>query len=362
MDTQTPSPDNSLPPIQLGPNDPIPEGMIPIGQPQPIVLGENDPLPEGFISTEDYKEQKYGTPVEMAKTAVEQGLSGATLGLSKVIETHGMPAFRLPFPGIPGGIPIPAFGPISTSENIKGREEENPLVATGFNVAGTIAPIVATGGLGALAEGANLATRIGLSALEGAGISGVNTITDDWSQNKALDAEKIAVNTGLGALLGFGGGALAEGVGAVAKKGASLLKLPKAVEESAVNAATEANAVFDPFTKKTPSAAIDPAVEAAKETHSVASGIIGMLKSMDLGDIAKFIGTAALLHGEPTTAVTSYILPKALKYIDARYGLQEAARSALIKNAGNISKGLDSGVKALFSGVSSQSRKIGYGE
>jgi hypothetical protein len=136
--------------------------------------------------------------LEQAKTALEQTASGATLGASKVLETHGIPSLGIP--------------PITTPEAIKERETNYPGTALASNVLGTSAMIYGTGGLGALGEAGTVAGRIGLAGLEGAGIGGVNQATDDWSQNKPLDAQRIAAASGLGALWGLGGSALVEGV------------------------------------------------------------------------------------------------------------------------------------------------------
>src|ERR1700679_2894374 len=152
------------------------------------------PLPK-FDELKDDSET-YGSATEQAKTALEQAVSGATLGASKVLETHGIPAL---------GIPA-----ITTPEAIAGRESANPVTAGASNIAGTAATILGTGGLGGLAEGAGAAARVGLGALEGAGIGAVTTATDNWSQNKPLDAQKIAANAGLGALLGGVGGVIGE--------------------------------------------------------------------------------------------------------------------------------------------------------
>lgn len=155
----------------------------------------------------------YGSPVEMAKTAIEQGLSGATLGASKVAETK--------------------LG-ITTPEAIAGREKANPITAGAANIVGTGAMIYGTGGLGEALAPASLAAKVGVGALEGAGIGGVNQATDDWSQDKALDAQKIAASAGIGALLGGGGAGIAEGVRA---KFSPLAKVSPSAAEQAANVA-----------------------------------------------------------------------------------------------------------------------------
>ncbi len=67
---------------------------------------------------------RYGSPGEQLKTAAESFASGATLGLSTVAER--------------------ALG--VKPEDIKGRREANPVVGTAGEVAGTIAPLLVTGG------------------------------------------------------------------------------------------------------------------------------------------------------------------------------------------------------------------------
>jgi hypothetical protein len=134
---------------------------------------------------------KYGSPSQQALTAIEQGVSGATLGLSKKLET--------------------STG-LTTPEAIAGRESANPVTATLANIGGTGALLTATGGLGAIGEAGSVAGRIGVGALEGAGIGGINQATDDWSQNKALDAQKILASAGIGAIFGGAGAGLIEGI------------------------------------------------------------------------------------------------------------------------------------------------------
>jgi hypothetical protein len=139
-------------------------------------------------------ENRFGGAGQAALTALEQGASGATLGLSKKLET--------------------ATG-LTTPEAISGREATNPGISTAFNILGTGAMLYGTGGLGAFAEGAGTAAKLGIAAAEGAGIGGINQATDDWSQNKPLDANKIMASAGMGALLGGGVASLLEGAQAV---------------------------------------------------------------------------------------------------------------------------------------------------
>lgn len=169
--------------------DQIPEGAIPEEE-----FNSIQGPPPGAIPEEDFQAQnneKYGSALEMAKTALEQGLSGATLGLSKVAETK---LFDV------------------DPNAISGREEANPITAGLSNIGGTAGLLIGTGGLSGIAEGAGALGRVGTSALEGAGIGGVSQATDDWSQNKPLDAQKIAASAGLGALIGGSTSGLIEGL------------------------------------------------------------------------------------------------------------------------------------------------------
>jgi len=138
----------------------------------------------------------HGTPLEQAKTAVEQGLSGLTLGGSKVAETK-----------ILGVKP----------EDIAARELANPVTSTASNILGTGALLYGTAGLGELGEGATFATRAARAGIEGATIGAVNAANDDWSQNKPLDAEKIAASAGINALFGIGGASILEALGKTGK-------------------------------------------------------------------------------------------------------------------------------------------------
>lgn len=197
-------PENELPPGAI-PKEEFDQGRVPAKN---IPVVEEYNLPVGAIPKEEFdkqiQQQEHGSLVDQGITAAEQGLSGLTLGGSKIIETQGIPALGIP--------------PITTPEAIKAREAANPVTATVSNIVGGVAPFVATGGLGALVEGAPMVARLGALALEGAGIGGINQITDDWSQNKEADAQKVFAASGLGAFLGVLGGAAFEGMAALKGK------------------------------------------------------------------------------------------------------------------------------------------------
>lgn len=167
---------------------------------------------------------KYGTVGQQLGTGIEQGLSGATLGLSKVFETRV----------------LSKLSPEFSSEAVEGRARENPTIALGSNVLGTLGSFAATGGLtGLLGKGAGVAARIGAGSLEGAGISGINQATDDWSKNNPLDAQKIAASAGMGALLG--GALTGIGEGIKYKFGTPLAKGTTEGAEKVAQEATEAS-------------------------------------------------------------------------------------------------------------------------
>lgn len=200
----------------------IPEDEYPGSTQGSAQVAQPGYIPPGAIPEDQFNQTQFGSGTEMAKTAIEQGLSGLTGGLSKVAETK--------FLGVP-------------PENIAGREKENPITSTLSNIAGTGALLTATGGLGGLLpEGAGALARIGTSGLEGSSLGGVNQVTDDWSQNKSLDGQKIAASAGLGALLGTAGGALGEYL----KGKSSLTNVPSAVTAQAEGAAEDAASAASP--------------------------------------------------------------------------------------------------------------------
>lgn len=184
-------------------------------------------------------QSQYGTPSEVAKTAVEQGLSGATLGLSKVAETK--------------------LG-ITTPEAIAGREAANPVTSVTSNIGGAVAGLLGPEEILAPVKGAQLLgkgiegalgagklAKVAAGVGEGALIGGVNQVTDDWSQNKSLDAEKIAASTGFGALLGGGGAGLFEGLSSITSKSPIVNKAVQNLygASTGVEAATEGAPILE---------------------------------------------------------------------------------------------------------------------
>lgn len=155
-----------------------------------------------------FSEQKYGTTGETLKAGAEGAARAATFGLSTGVET--------------------ALG--VKPEDIRGREEENPVASTLGEVAGVVGSSFIPG-VGA----ANLLEKAGAGAVKGLGLTGETVLSKVGSQavKGAVDnalfqsgnevhkmfaqdpnqgAESVAAHIGLAGLLGGGIGA---GVGAV---------------------------------------------------------------------------------------------------------------------------------------------------
>lgn len=254
-------------------------GMVQAGSEVPVDdLPVNAPVLGSEVPAEDIPVDHSGF-IEGAKTAVEQGLSGLTLGASKVAQTK--------------------LG-ISTPEDIAGREEAHPIVSTLANIGGTGTLFGLTGGLGPLAEGTGMAGRIAVGALEGAGIGGINQVTDDWSQDKSLDAQKIVASAGLGALLGGAGAGVIEGIKAkfspLIKKTSPLDTIetsnPFAPENAAPSVPSENMVQVEPPPPKPPVSSIDEAAERLENAQKSginldrpqAQAVKDALSRVDLGE------------------------------------------------------------------------------
>ncbi len=208
-------------------------------------------------------EDVYGTPVQRAITTVEQTLSGATLGASKVFETKVL------------GVP---------PQDIEAREQTNKINSVLSNIFGTGAMLTATGGLGGLAEGAGVGAKVGLGALEGAGIGGITQANDDWSQNKALDAQKIAASAGIGGLLGAAGTGLVEGIKAIKAKLSAIREQPP-MAEVAAGAASDATSAAE--SSPAPGPVVD--IPAEERTGVQPTDLESMIQKIKDG---KYAGTA----------------------------------------------------------------------
>lgn len=148
------------------------------------------------------REQKYGSPAQMAITAVEHGLAGATLHASTPLEVK--------------------LG-LATPEDIEGRTQTNPLtsfVSEGAGLAGSaaLAPeISAAKWLGAagkavaeLVPGTGVLSKIGSLAVQGAVENGLYQGTDEAAkllvgnnpQSASEAAETALTNIGLASLIG----------------------------------------------------------------------------------------------------------------------------------------------------------------
>lgn len=166
-----------------------------------LASGFKQATPEDFAKYEN--EQKFGTPLEQAKTFTEGALEGGTFGLYK---------------------PFAVRSGISTLENIKAREETNPIAHGVGQVAGLAGSALIPGGeaeilsnagkLGAAAVG--LGEREGMGALSQISSHGVRgavesmmlTGGDEVSKMLAGDpdasVQTAMIDTGLSGLIGMG--------------------------------------------------------------------------------------------------------------------------------------------------------------
>lgn len=179
----------------------------------------NEELSPDEQEIKQYQEQqaKFGGISNQLKAAVLGGARGATLGASDIL-------------AVKSGLLKP--------EELKGLKEANPITSGTTELGGGAALLGATGGAGALAEGAGTAARIGASALEGAAFGAGNALSDAAMGDPSLNAQKIAAHIGTGALFGAGLGGLGEVVKtalppavAALKKSLNKLKEPINVTE-----------------------------------------------------------------------------------------------------------------------------------
>lgn len=232
-------------------------------------------LERGFTDLD--AEESYGSAGQRALTAVEGGARGASLGASDAIEAGGAnigtqighwlaDAAGMGVPrAAERGIDAPLMDEVDlaaerskegqqaqleTYGDIQGRREANPVLATTTEIAGAAAPALVSGGVGSVGAAArltpagqlaNLATKMGatLSARAATGIGRIGALAATGAAEAAVDATTRRVMDDLargdveitaermlesawdgarmGALLGGGLGALAEGGQALAR-------------------------------------------------------------------------------------------------------------------------------------------------
>jgi hypothetical protein len=152
---------------------------------------------QSFMKPETNAET-YGTLPQQAIAGLEGVARGATFGTSDLAESK--------------------LG-ISTPEAIRGRMEENPITSGAGSLVGGAGLIAATGGLGAIPEaGAGLAAKLAGGAALGGAFGAGTAVTDYALGDPNLNAQKIATQIGLGALLGVGAEGLGAGINSVLGK------------------------------------------------------------------------------------------------------------------------------------------------
>lgn len=107
-------------------------------------------------------------------------------------------------------------------QQFEAADKAHPIASTIGNIAGAAAPILFTGGTGALAEGANLGTRIAEGAKAGLGYGGIYGLGSSNADLTQGDVSGAAKDVGKGAFMGgLTGGALPI-AGAALKGGAQI--------------------------------------------------------------------------------------------------------------------------------------------
>lgn len=186
-------------------------------------------------------EDKFTSPGEKYLAGYESVLKGATAGLSQIAEQH--PEF------IPGPLGTAArllkMSGETSPENVAAREEQNSGIATAGKLVGGLGLGGSTGGglVGLLPDAAGAGARIAALATEGAGYNAVQgAATRETFGEPALNAQKIAADAGMGALLGAGTGVLFESLAPLAKAMLKAKAVETGIPDSSVGATPEQGA------------------------------------------------------------------------------------------------------------------------
>ena len=221
---------------------------------------------------------------EMTTAALEAAARGATFGLSDIAEQKLL------------GVP---------QEAIRGRkeafQEEHPIASGAANVAGGAGTLLLTGGLAGPAEalvgGEGLAASALGAGAEGAAFGAGSAISDASLGDPNLNAQKVAADIGLGAILGAGLGAGAHGMSSVLGKSGSLKGSIADSIDSEGNAVARGSQSADDLINNGKTGMIKNADEilAAGRDWDVAP-----TNAMISSDGDKLLATDALLKGPPT--------------------------------------------------------------
>ncbi len=216
-----------------------PPGLEEFLNSEPAPSVGREPASNGPPGLDDFisdisRQEKYGTTGQMVKTGLEGLARGATFGGSDILETKLL------------GV---------NPEDIKGRQETNPITSMGSQALGGVGTIALTGGIAAPVEGAALgaeaieagaaafkaaeaaglgakaaaaaareATQLAAGAgrafaanaiggaAEGAAFSAGNLVSEKALGNPNLTAEKILTDIGMGAALGGGFSLIGKGI------------------------------------------------------------------------------------------------------------------------------------------------------
>lgn len=173
-------------------------------------------------------DQEQETPLDRVRGLVQNATSGLTFGASPKI----IAAANAVLPHAMGGTRGFDYKGALEDElsSMKTFDDRHPVASKVANVAGSILPIVATGGAGGAGEDAGLLARLGNTAMQGAKYG---ALTGALSSNKISD---VIPNTLEQGALGIAGNLLLHSGGELIGGGAKALGIPQGISKGATAA------------------------------------------------------------------------------------------------------------------------------
>jgi hypothetical protein len=170
------------------------------------------------------------TAADRATGLIESGLKGATFGASNKLIAGAKAILPEAVGGTHGFDYARALR--DTNADQEEFERKHPIASRLAEVAGSLPTVIATGGAGALEEGAGIGTKIAAASVQGAkygaagGLLGSDRLKD------------IPRNVAKGTAIGAASGIALEGGGQLVGAGARSLGIPEAVSNAAVSTAS----------------------------------------------------------------------------------------------------------------------------